>query len=276
LAGYLATPLILPRDLSVTGFESHLGWHPEGDGKWYYGLSIENGRVKDDGSMRLRTGLRALMERFRPELRLTPLQDVLLCGLDPAARPEIERSLAQFGILRPDQISTVQRHSMACPAIPTCGLALTESERAFPGFIDQLEIELARLGLEDEKLSVRMTGCPNGCARPYQSDIGIVGRSGDKYTVFVGGNVLGNRLNFMLKDLVPLAELLPTLRPLLERFKTERHTRESFGDFCHRVGLAKLEECLSENRAGLVQINTEKLANGQGHIFSHSSTRRAS
>src|SRR5207244_5060706 len=111
--------------------------------------------------------------------------------------------------------STVQKFSMSCPAIPTCGLALSESERALPGVIDELEKELQRLGLQDEKLSVRMTGCPNGCARPYQSDIGIVGRSGDKYTLFVGGQVLGNRLNFQLKDLVPLAEIVSTLKPLL-------------------------------------------------------------
>src|SRR5262249_28553397 len=106
--------------------------------------------------------------------------------------------------------------SLACPAIPTCGLAISEAERALPRVIDQLEAELKRLGLEDEKIGVRMTGCPNGCARPYQSDIGLVGRSGDKYTVFVGGNVLGTRLNFPLRDLVPLGQIVPLLVPLVE------------------------------------------------------------
>ena len=128
-------------------------------------------------------------------------------------------------------------------------MALSEAERVLPGIIDQLENELKRLGLQDEKLSVRMTGCPNGCARPYQSDIGLVGRSGDKYTIFVGGQVLGNRLNFQLKDLVPLAEIVPTLRPLLEHFKTDRQTGESFGDYCHRLGVERLQGLLPAESA---------------------------
>ena len=104
-----------------------------------------------------------------------------------------------------------------------------------PALIDELEVELKRLGLEDEKLTIRMTGCPNGCARPYQSDIGLVGRSGDKYTVFVGGNLLGTRLNFELRDLVPLREIGPLLSSLLRYFKDNRQPTEPFGDFCQRV-----------------------------------------
>jgi hypothetical protein len=135
---------------------------------------------------------------------------------------------------------------MSCPAIPTCGLAISESERALPGIIDELEAELKRLGLEDEKIGVRMTGCPNGCVRPYQSDIGLVGRSGDKYTLYVGGHVLGHRLNFQLKDLVTRAEIVPALVPLLERFKAERQAGETFGDYCHREGVDKLQALLPE------------------------------
>jgi sulfite reductase (ferredoxin) len=244
LSEYLGGPLQEPRPVEVSGFDLHLGWHPQGNGKWYFGLSIENGRVKDEGSFRLRSGLRAILERFQPDLRLTPLQDILLCGLDSSARPEVERLLAEHGIRRPEQLSAVQRYSMSCPAIPTCGLALSESERALPGILDQLEVELKRLGLENEKLSVRMTGCPNGCARPYQSDIGIVGRSGDKYTLYVGGHVLGHRLNFLLQDLVPRREIVPTLVPLLEHFQRERQPGESFGDYCHRLGETRLKSLL--------------------------------
>jgi sulfite reductase (ferredoxin) len=244
LSDYLGGPLHLPRPGEVSGFESHLGWHPQGDGKWYYGLSVETGRVKNEGALRLRSGLRALVERFQPELRLTPLQDILLCNLDGSALGEIERTLADHGIARPDRISNVQKFSLACPAVPTCGLAISESERVLPGIIDRLEVELNRLGLADEKISVRMTGCPNGCARPYQSDIGLVGRSGDKYTVFVGGNVLGTRLNFPLLDLVPQAEIVPLLSVILEHFKNERQSRESFGDYCHRLGAEKLSALL--------------------------------
>jgi sulfite reductase (ferredoxin) len=241
LEGY-AGPLASPRPVGVSGFDLHLGWHPQGDGKWYYGLSVENGRVKDAGPQRLRTALRTLVQRFRPELRLTPSQDVLLCNLDGAALPAVTAILEEHGVVRPGRLSNVRKYSLACPAIPTCGLALTESERVMPGIIDELEAVLRELGLGREVLSVRMTGCPNGCARPYQSDIGLVGRSGDKYTLFVGGHVRGDRLNFPLKDLVPRAEIVATMRPLLVRFRDERQRGESFGDYCHRVGAERLRQ----------------------------------
>ncbi|MCI0464766.1 MAG: NADPH-dependent assimilatory sulfite reductase hemoprotein subunit, partial [Gemmataceae bacterium] len=196
LAGYVGHPLEMPRPAPVTGFETHLGWHSQGDGRWYFGLSVENGRVKDLGPLRLRTGLRTLVERFRPALRLTPLQDVLLCDLPSAALPEVLGVLREHGVAPPEEVTPLRRHSLSCPAIPTCGLALCESERVLPGILDELEAELTKLGLANEVLGVRMTGCPNGCVRPYQSDVGIVGRSGDKYTLFVGGHILGHRLNF--------------------------------------------------------------------------------
>ncbi len=245
LAGYLHGPLTLPRPLKVTGFGLYHGWHPQGDGRWWYGISVENGRVKDDGDCRLRTCLRVLVERFRPEIRLTPMQDVLLCGLEGNALGPIERTLAAHGVRRPEELSAVRRHSLACPAIPTCGLAISESERALPGILDELEVELRALGLECEALGVRMTGCPNGCVRPYQSDVGIVGRSGDKYTLFVGGGILGDRLNFELADLVPRAALVPTLRRLLHHFKKQRAPGESFGDWCHGRGADALRALLS-------------------------------
>jgi sulfite reductase (ferredoxin) len=115
-------------------------------------------------------------------------------------------------------------------------LAVTESERVMPEIIDQLEIELKKQGLENEVFTTRMTGCPNGCARPYNSDIGLVGKTKDKYTIYLGGRVYGDRLNFIYKDLVPTAEVVPTLAPLLRYFKDSRQKGESFGDFCHRKG----------------------------------------
>jgi sulfite reductase (ferredoxin) len=249
LTGYLGLEPEDPRPVEVSGLDLHLGWHPQGDGNWFYGISVENGRVKDEGALRLRTGLRTLISQLQPEVRLTPMQDVLLCNLPATARPLVESLLTEHGIPLPESLSSVQRNSLACPAMPTCSLALSESERALPGIIDELESEIIRLGLDNERITVRMTGCPNGCARPYQSDIGIVGRSGDKYTLFVGGHYLGHRLNFELRDLLPRSQIVMTLRPLLAQFKTERLGGESFGDFCHRLGKDKLDEIAPEVHA---------------------------
>jgi sulfite reductase (ferredoxin) len=260
---YVGRELSPPRPVEVAGYDPHHGWHSQGDGKWFLGLSIENGRVKDNGGRRLRSGLRAIIERFQPNLRITPIQDLLLCDLEPDARDQIDRMLIEYGIQPPDQISNVRRHSMACPAVPTCGLALTESERVMPHILDQLETQLKLLGLENEKLSVRMTGCPNGCARPYQSDVGIVGRSGDKYTLYVGGHILGNRLNFQLKDLVPLAQIVPTLTSILRHFKNEREPGESFGDYCHRLGVDRLQALLVNNSNGVEPSRNGHSVNGE-------------
>src|SRR5262249_44096144 len=147
LAGYVGHPLTPPKPVEVTGFDLHLGWHPQGDGKWFYGLSVENGRVKDEGSLRLRTALRTLVQRLRAELRITPQQDVLLCDLPSSALPVIEQTLVEHGVTLPEKLSPVQKYSLACPAIPTCGLAISEAERALPGIIDQLETLLTDLGL---------------------------------------------------------------------------------------------------------------------------------
>jgi sulfite reductase (ferredoxin) len=130
---------------------------------------------------------------------------------------------------------------MACPALPTCGLALADAERALPAVVRELEGEIARLGLGALRLTVRMTGCPNGCARPYVADIAFVGRSLDRYVVLVGGRSDGTRLNRAYRDLVPRRELVATVLPLLVRYKQSRAEGESFGDFCDRVGIEALQ-----------------------------------
>jgi len=253
LQGYLPRPLRLPRGLEVTGFQTHLGWHAQGDGRYWYGLSVENGRIKDVGDFRLRTCLRELVRKFRPALRLTPLQDVLLCDLPAGSLAEILKTLRDHGVKPVEQILPIQRYSLACPAIPTCGLAICEAERSLPGILDGLEGVLQELGLENETLGVRMTGCPNGCVRPYQSEIGIVGRSGDKYTLFVGGHYLGHRLNFQLADLVPRERIVETLRPLLASFRDTRHPAENFGDWCQRMGVESLRSLLPRSASEALQ-----------------------
>jgi sulfite reductase (ferredoxin) len=233
---YFGGPLADPHPVDVTGVEDHLGWHEQGDGRLFLGINVENGRIKDEGSLRLKAGLRAILGRFGMEVRLTALQSLILCDIEPGDRAEIERMMAEYGILRADQLSLLRRYSIACPAFPTCGLSITEAERALPGVIDQLEQEVAKLGLQSDKLAVHMTGCPNGCARPYTPDIGLVGKAAGKYTVFVGGNPEGTRLGFIYRDMVPLEEIVPALVPLLQRYRVERTGSESFGDFCARRG----------------------------------------
>ncbi len=225
----------------VWGFDDHLGWHEQGDGKLFYGLNIENGRILDNDTLQLKTALREICRTFQPGIRLTAHQSILFTDLPPVAREPLEAILKRHGVKLSHEISEVRRWSMACVAWPTCGLSITESERALPGMIDQLEIELAKLGLSKEVFTLRMTGCPNGCARPYNCDVGLVGRAADKYTVFVGGRLLGDRLNFQYKDMVPADDVVSTLVPLFVYFKQSREGNETFGDFCHRVGLESLQ-----------------------------------
>jgi sulfite reductase (ferredoxin) len=233
---YYGQPLAPPDPEDVWGFDDHLGWHEQGDGRLFYGLNVENGRILDDEKLQLKTALREVCRTFRPSMRLTSHQSILFCDLAPEARGQLEDMLRRHGVKLSEDISTIRRWSMACVAFPTCGLAVTESERALPGMIDQLEVELAKLGLAREAFTLRMTGCPNGCARPYNCDIGLVGKTAGKYTVFVGGRLLGDRLNFLYKDLVPAEGVVATLIPLFVYFKHERAEGETFGDFCHRKG----------------------------------------
>jgi sulfite reductase (ferredoxin) len=224
------------KPVHVHGFNDGMGWHEQGDGKWFYGLNIENGRIKDTETMKLKTALREACRTFRVPLRLTPHQSIIFCDIAPENRSKLEEIFRRHNVPLTEDYTTVRRWSMACPALPTCGLAVSESERVLPEIMDQLETETARLGLENEVFTTRMTGCPNGCARPYNSDIGLVGKTKDKYTIFLGGRVYGDRLNFLYKDLVPTAEVVPTLVPVLRYFTEARQNGESFGEFCHRLG----------------------------------------
>jgi sulfite reductase (ferredoxin) len=228
------------KPVDVHGVEDHLGWHEQANGRWFLGVFVENGRIKDAGSFRLRSALRTIVERFRPDVHLTMQHNVLLTNLGPEDREDVDRILLEHNVLASEHLSLSRRYAMACPALPTCPLAVSESERVLPGVIDELEVALARLGLSGEELTVRMTGCPNGCARPYTADVAFVGRSLNKYVVYVGGNMEGTRLGEIYADLVPLDDLVDTVRPLFERFGAERLPEERFGDFWARIGLEPL------------------------------------
>jgi sulfite reductase (ferredoxin) len=237
---YFGSVLPEPHPADVHGFDDHIGWHEQGDGKLFYGLNVENGRIQDHDEFRLKTALREICRTIKPGIRLTAHQSILFTDVAPGDRERLESILRDHGVKLSEEISNVRRWSMACVAWPTCGLAITESERALPGIIDQLEVELAKLGLSSETFTLRMTGCPNGCARPYNCDIGLVGKAVGKYTIFAGGRLLGDRLNFNFRDMVPADEVVPTLVPLLAYFKQDRQEGETLGDFCHRKGRDEL------------------------------------
>ena len=250
VAEYLGWTPEPSKPVTVHEVDDHLGWHEQGDGKLFLGLPVENGRLKDQGDFRFLTALRTYFTKYGTPARMTCQQSILLADIDPAHKAEIEQLLVDHGVARVEQISTVRRWSMACPALPTCGLAVTEAERALPTIMDQLETELATLGLDHDRFTVRMTGCPNGCARPYNADIGLVGRSATRnpdgtpgpgtYTIFLGGRTVGDRLNVEFKDYVPFDQVVPELVPVFTRYRDERSDGETFGDFCHRVGVEAL------------------------------------
>lgn len=211
------------------------GWHEQGEGRWFVGLFIENGRIKDDGDWRLKTALREIATRFDIEFRMTPAETLVLANIADADKPAIEQILADHGVQGPDQFTAVRRASMACVALPTCGLALAESERYLPDLLTRIESLLDEVGLPDEEITIRMTGCPNGCARPYAAEIGFVGKGPGRYQIWLGGNVTGTRLNRVYREMVKDPEILDELRPLLARFASERDGRERFGDWVARV-----------------------------------------
>ncbi len=202
---------------------------------------MENGRIKDEGDLQLKTALRKIANQYQTGVRLTPNHNVLLTDIKEEDKQAIDDLLHEHGVLLDNEISNVIKYSMACPALPTCGLAITESERALPDVIRDLDEVLHELGLQDEKLSVRMTGCPNGCSRPYVADIGFVGRSLDQYSIFIGGDPSGTRLNTKYKDLVERENLVEEVTPLLEYYKENRTNGEGFSDFWNRVGLEETE-----------------------------------
>jgi sulfite reductase (ferredoxin) len=247
LEAYLGKTLAPPRPMPPFRVADHRGWHEQGDGKLYLGLAVPSGRIADApvGS-RLRTALRVICKAFAPDLILTPQQGVILADIDPAHRLAIETVLDGLGVARPEALAPVERWALACPALPSCGLALTEAERVRAPLVADIRQELARHGLESEPLSVRIAGCANGCARPYTGDIGIVGRRPGFYALWVGGDGAGTRLSFPLLDYVPYVQIAERLGALFSLFAAERRPGEVFGDFCHRVGAERLRAALGE------------------------------
>jgi sulfite reductase (ferredoxin) len=248
LAEYLGKALAPRRAMPPFMVPDHLGWHEQGDGRLYLGIPVSSGRVVDGGQSRLRTALREIVEQFGCDPILMPSQDIILSEIRPQDQGAIKSLLREHRVRLAGDISPAERWALACPALPSCGLALTEAERVRDDIVAAIEARLRHYGLEHERLSIRITGCPNGCARPYTGDIGIVGRLPGFYSLYVGGDFAGTRLNTPVADKVAMNAIGETLDPLFELFSSSRIAGEGFGDFCHRIGVPALQQALAERR----------------------------
>ncbi len=228
-----------PKGITPSDQPDYLGWHKQiQDGLNYVGVWVENGRIRDfDGSFQFRTGLREIVTRFNPDIRLTPHHNVVLANIRDEDVAEVQAILDQHGIPTDKGISTVRRLEMACPALPFCGLALAEAERAMPNIIEKIEAA----GHADADVIIRMSGCPNNCSRPRSAELGIVGSGSDRYVIYTGGDYLGTRLNEPLAEKVKIDDVAPMVSALLSAWKSHRSDGERFGDWSFRVGIDGLK-----------------------------------
>jgi sulfite reductase (ferredoxin) len=231
LVAYFPHPIRSLRTEPKPRLEDYLGWHRQEAGLWFVGLPLLCGRLEGER----KAGLRRLVATYQLEVRVTPNQDLLLCNIGTAQRGSIRKALAALGFATQEDPPRLERHAIACPALPTCGLAITESERILPAVLARLEALLSQLGIE-RQLLVRMTGCPNGCARPYMAEIGLVGSGVDHYQLWLGGTPGLTRLARPYLEKMPLERLEATLEPLLKAWDQESGPRRSFGDYVERIG----------------------------------------
>lgn len=239
LGRYLTVPLKPLRSEPRTRLLDYLGWHRQSSGLWFVGLPLMCGRLEGER----KAGLRRLVQTYQLEIRLTPNQDLLLCNIGTAQRAGLRQELAALGFDAPEAPPPLARHALACPALPTCGLAITEAERALPSVLERLDALLQQLGI-DKSLLVRMTGCPNGCARPYMAELGLVGSGVEQYQLWLGGSPGLTRLARPYLEKMPLADLESTLSPLLRAWR-DAGGRISFGDFVDRTDDAEVLALLS-------------------------------
>ncbi|NDJ24774.1 sulfite reductase, ferredoxin dependent [Nostoc sp. B(2019)] len=240
---YFGKPVEPFKPLPEFKYQDYLGWDEQGDGKLFLGISIDNGRIKDEGRFQLKTALREIVEQFNLPIRLTPNHNLIFYDIEPENKQVIQDILNRRGVVsEPEKIEPLVRYAMACPALPTCGLAITESERAIPGILERIRNLLDKLGLQNEHFVVRMTGCPNGCARPYLAELGFVGSAPESYQLWLGGSPDQTRLALPYMERLHHNDLETQLEPIFNYFKQSRKSGESFGDFCDRVGFDAIRE----------------------------------
>jgi sulfite reductase (ferredoxin) len=177
---------------------------------------------------------------------ISPTQSIILRDIDPKDKTDINQLLRYHGVLPLEEIDPLSRLSMACPALPLCGLAQTEAERRMPTYIQRIRSLLNKLGMDGEEILMRMTGCPNGCARPYMAELAFVGDGPNSYQVWLGGSPVLTRTAYPYKAKMKDPELETTIEPIFKMFKIKRHSFEAFGDFCHRMGASKIEDYVTK------------------------------
>ena len=222
-----------------TTIEDPFGWHKGTDGKWFYGLHILSGRIKDAPGWPMKTALREIAQIHTGDFRLTPSQNVSIAGVTPEQKPLIDAILAKHGLSGENKQSRMRLNALSCVALPTCGLALGESERVLPEILEKFDSVLDEAGLKDDAISLRITGCPNGCARPYLAEIGFVAKAPNKYALYLGAKYNGTRLNRLVSPSISIDGAVALLTPIIKRYAVDRHEGEGFGDFCDREILPK-------------------------------------
>lgn len=231
----MKAPTEPPREVRFETVGDALGWHEQGDGKLFCGVHVEHGRVKDGDKAKYRTAFRSIARRIGCPLRVTPNSRILFYDIEPSRRAEFNAILEENGIRPADGLTEARRICHACVSLPTCGLGLAESERVFGGIMDKIDAVLRELKLEKEPILIRMTGCPNGCSRPYNADLSFVGRAPGKYAFYAGGSHRGDRLVGLEKKVVAEEEIPAIVRGCLEEFVKGRKAGESFTDFWGRT-----------------------------------------
>lgn len=235
--------------------EDHLGWTEQSDHKFSYGIKVPSGRIIDTTSAKYRSAIREIVSTFSASVRFSAKEDVILSDIELAQKEQVLEILERHEVPVSDAYTPVSRYAFACPALPTCGLALAESERFLPTLLERLDGATAELGLQDLDIELRMTGCPNGCARPYLGEIGIVGRSKKSYDIYLGADKFGNRLGEIYATDVVNDSLVDALKPILSLYAKEAEPVEGFGDFCHRVGIDELRKYAPEPRRRRLSVS---------------------
>ncbi|KAF8398394.1 hypothetical protein HHK36_017321 [Tetracentron sinense] len=231
------------RELPEWEFKSYLGWHEQGNGGLFCGLHVDNGRI--GGTMK--KTLREVIEKYNLDVRLTPNQNIILCDIRRAWRRPITTALAQAGLLHPRYVDPLNVTAMACPAFPLCPLAITEAERGIPDILKRVRAVFDKVGLDyNESVVIRVTGCPNGCARPYMAELGLVGDGPNSYQIWLGGTPNQTSLAKCFMNKMKLHDLEKVLEPLFYNWKRKRQGKESFGDFTTRLGFEKLQEMVDK------------------------------